>query len=212
VQDEEDYATMISNLRIIANTMKELPEETDKEELEDQTTDDEIPEEIDTSEPPNSSMDDTEPNTSSLEIEVRAKSVIPGKRGALITDQRQMEVITPANYSAKNKISKESENKGEENKEVEGLDKFMLGGETIKLPNVSDNDSLSYRIESLRLYLEKELGDEIFIKAYKLLKNIQEEDDDDELSKQLVLILGSKLNYVSLIHQLIYCEEIHFHH
>ena len=37
------------------------------------------------------------------------------------------------------------------------------------LPNVTATDSMGYRIEALRYYLENQLGDEPFIAAYKHL-------------------------------------------
>lgn len=38
------------------------------------------------------------------------------------------------------------------------------------IPGVSEKDSMSYRIESLRFYLENQLGEEIFIKTYQYLQ------------------------------------------
>jgi NIMA (never in mitosis gene a)-related kinase len=38
------------------------------------------------------------------------------------------------------------------------------------VPGISEKDSISYRIEALRFYLEKQLGEETFIKAYQYLQ------------------------------------------
>lgn len=88
-------------------------------------------------------------------------------------------------------------------------DKFVMGGKTVKFESSpSSRESLCYRIESLRLHLEQQLGLESFIQAYELLQNQQEDDDDDEFNDRLLSILGkARLDYVSLIHQLIVCES-----
>ncbi len=39
-----------------------------------------------------------------------------------------------------------------------------------RIPNMSEHDSIGYRIEALRLYLEKQLNESIFMKAYKYLQ------------------------------------------
>ena len=49
-------------------------------------------------------------------------------------------------------------------KEDKAIQKFLQN-----LPGVSVTDSQSYRIEALRVYLEENLGDEIFITAYTVL-------------------------------------------
>mmetsp|Transcript_1694 Transcript_1694/g.5941 ORF Transcript_1694/g.5941 Transcript_1694/m.5941 type:complete len:710 (-) Transcript_1694:2334-4463(-) len=85
--------------------------------------------------------------------------------------------------------------------------KFTLDGKTLRI-TTSSRDSLCYRIEALRLHLEKELGLDGFVESYDLLQSQTVEDDDNELNDKLLDILGEeKLNYVSLIHQLIVCEE-----
>lgn len=91
-------------------------------------------------------------------------------------------------------------------------DKFSILGETFKLPNVSSEDSLFYRIESLRNYLEMQLGTSVFVQVYNLLKDLREQDDDEELNlKVKELLPGDKINFLSLINQLIYCEEAIIH-
>lgn len=72
----------------------------------------------------------------------------------------------------------------------------------------NDIEGLCFRIESLRLFLEKAVGLDAFVKCYELLRNQEESDDDDALNDQLVKILGTNnLGHISQIHQLIVCED-----
>ena len=74
------------------------------------------------------------------------------------------------------------------------------------LPGVQASDSMGYRIEALRVYLETQLGDEVFIAAYQHLVNLQNDDDDNTES-----IIGSKkMKFVPLIHHLIVCEDSYY--
>jgi hypothetical protein len=84
------------------------------------------------------------------------------------------------------------------------MEKFQLG---VLLPNVSDEDSLYYRIEALRVYLEKQLGADTFLQAYRFLKAMEDQEDSDESSEQLTAILKDKLGYLSLLNQLLFCED-----
>lgn len=68
-----------------------------------------------------------------------------------------------------------------------------------KVPGVGDKDSVGSKIEALRAYLEKEIGDE-FYTIYKLIQ--EEKDDDYETVKQL---LGERTKFIPLIVQLIVC-------
>jgi hypothetical protein len=45
---------------------------------------------------------------------------------------------------------------------------------------VSSKDSIHYRIEALRVYLEEQLGDTSFIAAYKHLMNLSEVEEEVE--------------------------------
>ncbi len=64
---------------------------------------------------------------------------------------------------------------------------------------MSAGDSLGYRIEALRLYLESVLGDVPFIAAYKHLVNIAADDEMDD--SELEGLLGRKgMKFVNLIH------------
>lgn len=87
--------------------------------------------------------------------------------------------------------------------------KFRLGNQTLKLDHVSETDTLCYRIESLRMYLEKQLGDDHFIAAYGILNEQDAESDDAVIEASLQKILGEEnMGFTSLIHQLIFCEDM----
>jgi NIMA (never in mitosis gene a)-related kinase len=75
------------------------------------------------------------------------------------------------------------------------------------LPGVQASDSMGYRIEALRVYLETQLGDQAFITAYQHLMNLQGDEDDNTIEG----IVGSKkMKFVPLIHHLIVCEDSYY--
>lgn len=79
---------------------------------------------------------------------------------------------------------------------------FVLEGQTLHLPNVSTTDPMGHRIESLRMFLEENLGDTDFIKVYRILS----EDGDTEA--QALDALPRRLHkYVPVVMQLIVCED-----
>lgn len=45
-----------------------------------------------------------------------------------------------------------------------------------KVPGVHDKDTLGNKIEALRAYLEKQVGDSQFVKAYSMIQDEQDED------------------------------------
>ena len=66
---------------------------------------------------------------------------------------------------------------------------------------------MGYRIEALRVYLEGQLGDKVFIQAYHHLNNLSNEDEDSLIEK----IVGPKKNkFVPLIGHLIVCEDSYY--
>ena len=78
------------------------------------------------------------------------------------------------------------------------------------LPGVQASDSMGYRIEALRVYLENQLGDKAFSAVYKQLTTMDNEDDgfDDNI---IETILGAKkMKFVPLIHQLIVTEDSYY--
>lgn len=61
----------------------------------------------------------------------------------------------------------DDEDLGEEPPDQRALPHFLQN-----LPGVTATDSMGYRIEALRVYLELQLGDQPFIAAYKHLINL----------------------------------------
>jgi hypothetical protein len=90
------------------------------------------------------------------------------------------------------------------------MGKFRLLGATLRLPNVTERDSVAHRIESLRMFLEKMVGDDLFMQVYRLLDGMSEEDDDDAIIARANAVLGPKKIYLSLVNQLIYCEDVFY--
>ena len=77
-------------------------------------------------------------------------------------------------------------------------------GGDIKLP-VNQADSLAYRIEALRLYIEHQLGISEFLLVYKHLTSEKESEDDNAETDG---ILSSKArSFLTLVTQLIACED-----
>jgi NIMA (never in mitosis gene a)-related kinase len=76
------------------------------------------------------------------------------------------------------------------------------------LPGVTEADSIFYRIEALRSYLEEKLGLEAMMRAYQYLQDPPADDDSNaELS---TFLEPRKLKFVPLIYQLIVCEDKYF--
>lgn len=78
------------------------------------------------------------------------------------------------------------------------------------LPGVQASDSMGYRIEALRVYLEQQLGDQPFIAAYQHLTNLND-DDDQEANQYIEGLIGNKrMKFIPLIHHLIVCEDSYY--
>ncbi|KAG5479499.1 hypothetical protein LSCM1_04765 [Leishmania martiniquensis] len=90
--------------------------------------------------------------------------------------------------------------------EVTDPSQLVLDGKTFRLPNVSAADPLMHRIESLRIFLEKEMGDEDLITCYRAMNNISA--SDDEAMHQLQSALPpSKQRFIPLVAHLVVCED-----
>ena len=75
-----------------------------------------------------------------------------------------------------------------------------------KIPGINDKDTLGSKIEALRAYLQKKVGDMQFVRAYSM---IQEQKDEDyaEVKK----FLGEdKSKFIPLIVQLIVCQDSYY--
>jgi hypothetical protein len=69
----------------------------------------------------------------------------------------------------------------------------------MNLPGVTASDSMCYRIEALKVYLEQQLGDIPFVAAYKHLVHLSA--DEETTNDELEGILGpKKMKFVMLIH------------
>jgi hypothetical protein len=92
----------------------------------------------------------------------------------------------------------------EEPSDQRALQKFLQD-----LPGIQATDSQSYRIEALRVYLEENLGETMFIAAYKHYVNVSEFNEDVE--EEIQDILGKeKMKFFTLIYQLIVCEDTYY--
>jgi len=73
------------------------------------------------------------------------------------------------------------------------------------LPGVTEGDSAFARIEALKMYLEVNVGLEVFLRAYNYMQNLPEMDDNNE---QLRSLLGpASMKFVPLLCQLLVCED-----
>eukprot|EP01064_Diplonema_japonicum_P013852 TRINITY_DN21394_c0_g1_i1.p1 TRINITY_DN21394_c0_g1~~TRINITY_DN21394_c0_g1_i1.p1 ORF type:complete len:816 (+),score=253.82 TRINITY_DN21394_c0_g1_i1:91-2448(+) len=86
------------------------------------------------------------------------------------------------------------------------MSKFMLDGKTLQLPNVKAGDPLMYRIEALRMFLSEELGEDLFLKAYRRLDGI-EQDTSDAVMQEVESMCGDKVPLLQLVSQLMFCED-----
>ncbi|RNF07943.1 putative serine/threonine-protein kinase [Trypanosoma conorhini] len=84
--------------------------------------------------------------------------------------------------------------------------KFMLDGQTLVLPNVQATDPLMHRIESLRLFLEGQLGESALMASYRQMNNIAV-DDDEAMQRVADMLPEEQQKFIPLIAQLIVCED-----
>jgi len=93
---------------------------------------------------------------------------------------------------------------------------FILGNlirfltpEGQQIPFLSQKDTIGYRIEALRLYLEQQLTEKVFLEVYKILQDPPSDEDNSEfLSK--VLGGNTKMKFIPLVYQLIVCEDNYY--
>ncbi|KAH8616548.1 Protein kinase domain [Trypanosoma vivax] len=84
--------------------------------------------------------------------------------------------------------------------------RFVLDGQTLVIPNVQATDPLMHRIESLRLFLEEQLGESVLMSAYRLMNNISA-DDDEAMQRVAEGIPEDHHKFIPVIAQLIVCED-----
>lgn len=94
---------------------------------------------------------------------------------------------------------------GEETDEASPT-RFVLDGKTLHLPRVNARHPLMYRIETLRVFLEANMGEEAMLSCYKAMHRISVQDD---AARQTVAqsLPHSLRRFVPLMAQLITCEE-----
>ena len=107
----------------------------------------------------------------------------------------------------------EGEEENEDTQEQQKPDvppgKFIFNGKELILEHVSGADSLSYRVEALRQFIEEGLGLDAFLAMYQLLTEDSDNMSDAEIDKEIHKILPDegKLAYYPLLNQLITCED-----
>jgi hypothetical protein len=98
------------------------------------------------------------------------------------------------NNLSTNQSNNDQDDYFEEPQHQRAIPQFLMN-----LPGVVASDSMGYRIEALRVYLETQLGDIPFLAAYKHLINLS--GDDDTTNDELEGILGpKKMKFLTLIH------------
>ncbi|CBH14960.1 protein kinase, putative [Trypanosoma brucei gambiense DAL972] len=86
------------------------------------------------------------------------------------------------------------------------ISRFVLDGRTLVLPKVQATDPLMHRIESLRLFLEGELGESKLLGAYRQMNDISA-DDDEAMQRVRDELPEAHHKYIPIIAQLIVCED-----
>ena len=89
-------------------------------------------------------------------------------------------VVENADASDSDSGSDEDNPLGEEPAEMRVSPEFLKN-----LPGVQASDSMGYRIEALRVYLETNLGEQVFVKAYKHFCSLANEEDENAIENIL---------------------------
>ncbi|KAM3141150.1 hypothetical protein pb186bvf_006755 [Paramecium bursaria] len=84
---------------------------------------------------------------------------------------------------------------------------FLNHGKQINVPGTSDRDTIGYKIEALRYYLEQQIGFELFMQVYQTI-----ESQDSESSMKMInqFLNQDQRKYIPLIYQLIVCEDSYY--
>jgi len=90
---------------------------------------------------------------------------------------------------------------------MQNLGRLVHEGQTLVLPNVSEEDSLCCQIESLRMFLEKQLGEDLFIEVYRMMEDM-DDDEEDAVTGEAAALLGENwLEPFQMIVRLLLCED-----
>jgi hypothetical protein len=86
---------------------------------------------------------------------------------------------------------------------------FIFAGRLLTLPSVGGEDSLAYRIEALRQFIEDGLGLERFIEVYEFVRDGSSELSGADADARIRSLLPSPelIKYYALVQQLVVCEE-----
>ena len=86
--------------------------------------------------------------------------------------------------------------------------RFLFAGTELHLPMVTDKDSLNYRAEAIRQFVENGIGLDRFMEAYEIMTR-QDDASERRRKKRVERVLKTKkeMEYYPLIQQLIVCEE-----
>lgn len=106
-------------------------------------------------------------------------------------------------------------NNNEESNEDESVkpeipNKIILNGREIVLISASGDDSLSYRVEALRHFIEEGIGLEKLLTIYNLLSDECDNMNSDDINKVIKETLNTDelFGYYPLINQLVVCESL----
>eukprot|EP01066_Platyproteum_vivax_P001948 Platyproteum_vivax@DN12420_c0_g1_i2.p1 len=128
-------------------------------------------------------------------------------------EYRNLSELPEIREACQNKLPEEvvleDDPKYEANDDFRGKLQFRTpDGKPLVVGDISEDDSASYRIELLKMYLEQELGFDKFLNAYRKLQNVCEIEDDGGVDEK---DLGSEgLKFLPLLHQLLFCEDMCF--
>ncbi|CAK73768.1 unnamed protein product (macronuclear) [Paramecium tetraurelia] len=84
---------------------------------------------------------------------------------------------------------------------------FLNHQKQFQVPGTSERDTIGYKIEALRYYLEQQMGLDSFMRAYQTLENSQE---SEQLKQANQLLNQEQRKYIPLIIQLIVCEDSYY--
>ncbi|CAD8064491.1 unnamed protein product [Paramecium primaurelia] len=84
---------------------------------------------------------------------------------------------------------------------------FLNQQKQFQVPGTSERDTIGYKIEALRYYLEQQMGLDSFMRAYQTLENSQE---SEQLKQANQLLNQEQRKYIPLIIQLIVCEDSYY--
>ncbi|KAL4511939.1 hypothetical protein ABPG72_012784 [Tetrahymena utriculariae] len=87
----------------------------------------------------------------------------------------------------------------------------FLGVDGIQIPGMSEKDSIFNRIEALKVYLERNLGENLFIQIYQEIQLQDQNLSETDQTKRINSILNAdQQKFIPLIYQMIFCEDSYY--